>query len=170
MKTLIVMFALSFIPEVQPGDIDLIFNVAQEEFVIDTGTVGQLEQMVSHKEAVLIRRLGCKHYECREDVEQHIFDLGHSALRALMIGRKHKDPEIAHRCEKLLNMMFICPDCDNGRIFCCDKGKKHMQYSNVCKRCAGLVDIRIAVSCHLLHKEQWQFKSEQILKEMGGGF
>lgn len=93
---------------------DLLFAQAQEDFIYATRTVHDLDQVLDGKHARLIRRLGCERFECRDDAAAELASEGDRAARAILWGRRMRDPEIRDRCGKLWDRLFRCPKCQGS--------------------------------------------------------
>lgn len=99
--------------QVPPGDRE--FAVAVESSIHRFGTIRSYDQVLTTKHARLIRRLGCGHYDCRQDAAEHLTDEGEKAFRALLWGAWSADREVAARCRAISRQRwYLCSNCNGN--------------------------------------------------------
>ena len=110
---------------------DYAFVAAVEHWVYDSTRANKLESYVTDRQARLIRMLGCNHHGCRVEASEQLAAMGPDARRALILGTRHKDPEVRNRCEALLDGRHRCGTCGGTG------------------RCAGLFPMYEYGDCHV---------------------
>lgn len=93
---------------------DLEFRRIEINWIADTHIIYDLDQVLSHYDAVLIRALGSKHYEIRWLAQETLIRLRYESFPAVCWGTRSTDPEIKYISNMLQARFFICPDCDNA--------------------------------------------------------
>lgn len=109
---------------------DIGFEVAQEEFVYESGRGGifYLERVLPKLYADAIRNLGSSEYKCREFAEEFLENDIHNPIikRAIIWGRFRDiyDANIKHVCNRLFYKYYCCYGCEGLGIcgLCHGKG------------------------------------------------
>jgi hypothetical protein len=120
------------------------FDMIQVDWIADTGTVKNMEQVINTPAAQLIRLLGDDRYAVRRLAIREIRFLGEDAFDALCWGRRVNDKAIAHACQLLIDELFMCPECEGeGEIKVGDSKIDNPWDHESCKACGGTGDLRM---------------------------
>ena len=102
-------------PPYLPGT-DVPFQRAQEIFVKEACDVHDLDRVLPHRNAQILRVLGSREYAARELAYQDLMALGDGpeALRTVLWGTFAKDMHVATYCQAYLEAAFVCGACQGS--------------------------------------------------------
>jgi hypothetical protein len=87
---------------------------------------------MSLKDAAMIRRLGCGKYASREECQRKLEGRGIEVGRILQWGTWSKDQEIAARCRKSLDKLYVCKNCGGtGKCPSCASPKYDLKFEEI---------------------------------------
>jgi hypothetical protein len=109
------------------------FRDIVEDWVIDRRMpVARMETVIGPDVSRMIRALGCEHYVCRKVAEDAIRRLPRDEFRrAMLLGRRHRDPEIAASCDRIYIDRTYCPHC-LGTTECPNTGPPSYGHCGTC--------------------------------------
>ena len=123
----------------------------QIDFVAETRTVRNLEQVLPRRQAELLRLLDSNNYTVRGLAQAEIVRMGDKAHEMLCWGCRVDKPSISELCKLLLAKLFWCPAC-LGRgecLACVVDAEGYLNYCpndcdhyGRCVECDGAGDIR----------------------------
>ncbi len=140
-----------------------VFDQIQVDWIADTGTVKNLEQVMNKPLAELIRLLGDDRAAVRRLAIRELYLQGDTIADALYWGARTDNPQIVHECRLLISALFVCHTCEGCGKFRPDP--KDDKWAEDCKTCSGTGDLRY--ERHFGWDEIWQCQAEEIrLKDL----
>lgn len=132
--------AVAIVPATDAG-----FCLALESSVHGFGTVKRYDQVMPPRHARLLRNLANGSYDCREEAERSIREIGPANLRLLAWGSYSRDAEVAARCRRMIAEHRRCPHCNGSGV--CPVRAEHSYCGPCIYRPGNDVDLSDRTSC-----------------------
>lgn len=122
---------------------DIEFQKVQVDWIISTNKIKDLEQVMSWREANVLRQLDCNDYVCRRLAKDELKTVRYEVL---IWGMRTKNKQIVHECTLLLDLKYICKICNgSGKCVYCGPNNsscKRCDWKSNCSECRGSGDTR----------------------------